>query len=157
MEWLDCSWPLGNDGNASSSPQPSTTAIATMPANQMTLPPTPTAARPQPQFSVTANSGGSSPLQQHRMPNDMMLRIGSGDYACGYCGKNFVAPAFLRRHIRSHTGEKPFKCPHCDFRATQKGNLNSHIINRHNSPALHSSDPQSCSFANENTVPKTFL
>ncbi|XP_069995926.1 zinc finger and SCAN domain-containing protein 10-like [Penaeus vannamei] len=66
--------------------------------------------------------------------HDLIQRKGGGDYVCGYCGKNFVAPAFLRRHIRAHTGEKPFKCPHCDFRATQKGNLNSHIINRHNAP-----------------------
>ena len=64
--------------------------------------------------------------------NELIRRSAQGDYECVYCGKQFVAPAFLKRHIRAHTGEKPFKCPHCDFRATQKGNLNSHVINKHN-------------------------
>ncbi|XP_047491158.1 zinc finger protein 536-like [Penaeus chinensis] len=89
-------------------------------------PPQPPQPLLQPQGSVHPPSVG----------HDLIQRKGGGDYVCGYCGKNFVAPAFLRRHIRAHTGEKPFKCPHCDFRATQKGNLNSHIINRHNAPTV---------------------
>lgn len=42
---------------------------------------------------------------------------------CHVCGKVFVRPSFLNRHIRSHTGhkpyeyheyeEKPYKCKEC--------------------------------------------
>ena len=33
----------------------------------------------------------------------------------------------LSQHMRKHTGEKPYKCPYCDHRAAQKGNLKIHI------------------------------
>ncbi|CAI9558369.1 unnamed protein product [Staurois parvus] len=29
--------------------------------------------------------------------------------------------------MRKHTGEKPYKCPYCDHRAAQKGNLKIHL------------------------------
>ncbi len=32
----------------------------------------------------------------------------------------------VRVHERTHTGEKPYKCAHCDFRTAQGGNLRTH-------------------------------
>ncbi|KAK3869711.1 hypothetical protein Pcinc_025004 [Petrolisthes cinctipes] len=50
---------------------------------------------------------------------------------CPYCNKRFYCNAHFIRHQRIHTGEKPYKCPHCDYSSTQKGNLKGHIGKRH--------------------------
>ena len=53
---------------------------------------------------------------------------------CHICGKWFLLPKDLRRHVRIHTGEKPFKCPVCPYRAAVKGNVKQHVLNTHNMP-----------------------
>jgi len=45
---------------------------------------------------------------------------------CTTCGKNFRKPSDLIRHVRIHTGEKPFRCELCGREFTVKSTLDSH-------------------------------
>lgn len=50
-----------------------------------------------------------------------------GAYDCNICRRSFPFLSSLSQHMRRHTGVRPYKCPYCDHRASQKGNLKVHI------------------------------
>lgn len=51
----------------------------------------------------------------------------SKNHECIECGKLFQVPEHLRRHLRSHTKEKPYECAHCYQKFTRSDNLNTHM------------------------------
>lgn len=49
-----------------------------------------------------------------------------GKYICQYCGRACAKPSVLKKHIRSHTGERPYPCEPCGFSFKTKSNLYKH-------------------------------
>lgn len=50
---------------------------------------------------------------------------------CPMCDRMFYKVGDLKRHMRVHTGEKPFACPYCSHRSALKGNLVRHLAAIH--------------------------
>ncbi|XP_052864120.1 zinc finger protein 184 [Anopheles cruzii] len=66
---------------------------------------------------------------------------------CPLCGRPF-SKASLRCHLRQHTNERLFPCPHCPMAFTRKTNLKSHTDNihrhlhhHHRKPPIEPTDP----------------
>ena len=49
-------------------------------------------------------------------------------FVCAECDRTFKRQGLLDRHQRVHSGERPFKCPHCGVRSTRADNLKNHIL-----------------------------
>ena len=62
-------------------------------------------------------------------PNGVKIKkIGNrkGSWDCETCGKSLLSKQGLMRHIRTHTGEKPYKCDLCPQRFASLSNFRDH-------------------------------
>lgn len=85
-----------------------------------------------------------NPLQQTRvrhppgpmipfdsLPFTQLVSPASNRYSCPVCLMEFADKRNFRHHYMVHSGEKPYACPHCPYRARQTGTLNKHVKLRH--------------------------
>ncbi|XP_030597769.1 sal-like protein 3b isoform X2 [Archocentrus centrarchus] len=94
---------------------------------------------PNPLASIAATANALDPLaalMKHRkgkLPNVPLFETKPSPeepffkHKCRFCAKVFGSDSALQIHLRSHTGERPFKCNICGNRFSTKGNLKVHF------------------------------
>lgn len=84
-------------------------------------------------------STASNPTEHHHYignANQASFQQAQERYVCPTCKKAFSRPSSLRIHSHSHTGEKPFKCPHsgCGKTFSVRSNMKRHERGCHARP-----------------------
>ncbi|XP_053387606.1 myoneurin-like [Mercenaria mercenaria] len=78
---------------------------------------------------------GFKPVPHDENPAETALldasKLGVGRYKCPMCGQTTRDRHDLKRHLRTHTKEKPYKCSLCGKKFTRKWDLENHYT-RHN-------------------------
>ncbi|KAI6035729.1 hypothetical protein EDC04DRAFT_2704655 [Pisolithus marmoratus] len=54
-----------------------------------------------------------------------------GDHKCPVCQATFTRPQHVARHMRSHTGDRPYKCQHCGDQFARSDLLSRHVNKCH--------------------------
>ncbi|KAK7047519.1 hypothetical protein SK128_004274, partial [Halocaridina rubra] len=70
-------------------------------------------------------------LIRTNLVNHVRTHTGEKPYKCSYCPYRFKQKIALEWHLMTHTGEKPYKCQHCPYKTTKKSNFDLHITSQH--------------------------
>lgn len=66
-----------------------------------------------------------------KRPKSKKKKVKITKHKCDYCGKLYSGPGNLARHVRLHTGEKPFKCKECGENFMRSDILTQHMGKHH--------------------------
>ncbi|KRT86100.1 zinc finger protein, partial [Oryctes borbonicus] len=85
------------------------------------------------------------------------LFIGRGRYVCDQCGIRCKKPSMLKKHIRTHSNDRPYTCSHCNFSFKTKGNLTKHMKSKAHTKnyAAYNSSSSSSSSAQQSGTPSS--
>ncbi|XP_033323308.2 uncharacterized protein LOC117218773 isoform X1 [Megalopta genalis] len=103
------------------------------------------------------NSVSTSPKKKKKMKKKKSAySMAPNRVICPFCERAFPWTSSLRRHILTHTGQKPYQCVHCSLLFTTKSNCDRHLLRKHKTNpnkirrVRNSSSPDSQAVINNN-------
>ncbi|XP_074657244.1 uncharacterized protein LOC141910405 [Tubulanus polymorphus] len=80
--------------------------------------------------SATDDKKKALKIETALSPTTTNLESKPGRHICPYCSRACAKPSVLQKHIRAHTGERPYPCIPCGFSFKTKSNLYKHCKSR---------------------------
>lgn len=77
------------------------------------------------------NSESPSKKKKKKMKKKSAYSMAPNRVICPYCDRPFPWTSSLRRHILTHTGQKPYQCMFCSLLFTTKSNCDRHLLRKH--------------------------
>lgn len=88
-------------------------------------------------FFTSAELKKHTQSQHPRVPSVKLPKPPSCEKSvCDICGKDIILKN-MNLHMRTHNGQRPFKCPCCPIAFAQKSNLDTHIVKHSGCKPFH--------------------